>query len=82
MTKPVLNADFIDFLTAMLSVAIGPIAAVIVEEEMHEFNNGSTGIPLDQAAEFVDYISRQILRIDKRVAFQRVMVKKIKEIDT
>lgn len=82
MTTDRLDNDFIEFLTATLSLAIGPIATVIVEEEMQEFSSGTSGIQYDQAAEFVDFISRQIRREDKRVAFQHTMVKKIKALDT
>ena len=77
---PVLNAEFINFLKQKLSLAMGPIAEVIIEDEMQEFRNKTKQLPVQRAAELVDLLSRQIHRNDKRVAFQQVMVKKINEI--
>lgn len=80
VSEPVINAEFFDFLKIRLSLAMGPIAALIVEEEIQEFSNASNEIPLHRAAELVDLLSRQIHRDTKRVEFQQAMVKKIKEI--
>lgn len=80
VSDPVLDTEFLDYLKTRLSLAMGPIAAFIVDEEIQEFIDTSNEIPLHRAAELVDLLSRQIHRETKRVEFQRAMVKKIKEI--
>ena len=80
-TTPVLNAEFFDFLKKQLSLAMGPIAGFIVEDEMLEFSGNSKQIPLHRAAELVDLLARQIRRDAKRVEFQQAMIKKIKELN-
>ncbi|MFC1798681.1 hypothetical protein ACFLZL_02605 [Thermodesulfobacteriota bacterium] len=82
VSVPVLNAEFFDFLKQRLSLAMGPIATFIVEDEMQEFSDGSKEIPLHRAAELVDLLARQIHRNSKRIEFQQAMVTKIKEISS
>jgi hypothetical protein len=79
-SPPVLNAEFMAFLKIQLSRAMGPIAHVIIEDEMQEFSDRTKQVPIHRAAELVDLLSRQIHREEKRMVFQQVMVKKINEI--
>ncbi len=79
-SPPMLNAEFMDFLKIQLSRAVGPIAQVIIEDEMKELRNRTKQIPIHWAAELVDLLSRQIHRDEQRMVFQQVMVKKINEI--
>jgi hypothetical protein len=76
---PMLEKEFFDFLTGQLSLAIGPIAEFLIEDEIRELGDDSTRIPLPRAAELVNLLARQIPREEKRVGFQQAMVKKIKE---
>jgi len=75
-----LNSDFFEFLKNRLSVAMGPIAEFIVEEELQKMTGGTDSLSIDRAAELVDLLSRQIHRNEKRMAFQQEMVKKIREL--
>ena len=78
MSAPsVLNDDFLDFLKKQLSLAMGPIAEFLVEDEVLEFSSNTNEIPFDNAPELVDLLARQIRREEKRIAFQQVMVKKL-----
>jgi hypothetical protein len=74
-----LDKEFFDFLTDQLSLAIGPIAEFLIEDEIRELGDDSTRIPLRRAAELVNLLARQIPRKEKRVGFQQAMVNKIKE---
>jgi hypothetical protein len=76
---PVLNKAFFDVLTAQLSLALGPIAEFLIEDEIQEFGYDLTNFPFHRAAELVNVLALQIPREDKRLAFQRVMVEKIKK---
>ena len=78
---PMLGKEFFDFLTGQLSLAIGPIAEFLIEDEIRELGDDSTRIPLRRAAELVNLLARQIPREEKKVGFQQAMVKQIKETD-
>jgi hypothetical protein len=75
-----LDNDFFDFLKIQLSLALGPIAGYIIEDEIREFGGDLTKVPRHRAAELADRLSRQIQRQEKKIAFQQALVKKIKEI--
>ena len=75
-----LNNEFFDFLRYHLSLAVGPIARYIIEDEIQEFGGDLAKVPRHRAAELVDRLSRQIQRQEKKIAFQLVMIDKIKEI--
>ena len=75
-----LDHEFFDFLQIQLSLALGPIAAYIIEEEIQEFGGDLSKVPRHRAAELVDRLSRQIQRQDKKIAFQQAMIKIIKEL--
>lgn len=76
---PVLNDDFLDFLKKQLSLAMGPIAEFLVEDEVLEFSHNTNEIPFEHAPELVDLLARQIHREEKRITFQQVMVKKLND---
>jgi hypothetical protein len=77
---PLLNNEFFDFLTSRLSLAVGPIAEFLIEDEMMDFADDPTKVPLHRAAELVNQLARQIPRKEKKIAFQQAMIQKIKEI--
>ena len=78
--SPILDKHFFDFLKTHLSLAMGPIAEFLIEDEIQELGEKPTKVPCHRAAELVELLARQIPREDKRVPFQQAMVKKIKEI--
>jgi hypothetical protein len=80
-TGDFLDNEFFDFLKIQLSLALGPIAGYIIEEEIQEFGGDFAKVPRHRAAELVDRLSRQIQRQEKKIAFQQTLVKKIKEIN-
>jgi len=76
---PMLEKEFFVFLTDQLSLAMGPIAEFLIEDEIRELGDDTTQIPIRRAAELVNLLARQIPREEKRVGFQQAMVNKIKE---
>ncbi|MFC1827996.1 hypothetical protein ACFL0O_00090 [Thermodesulfobacteriota bacterium] len=74
-----LSNDFYDFLTFQLSLAVGPIAEFLIEDEIREFNDDPEKIPFSRAPELVNLLARQIPREEKKFAFQQAMLQKIKE---
>ena len=79
-TVSVLDAEFLDFLQNQLSLALGPIAEILIEDEILEFGNNPQEVPFYRAAELVNLLARQIPRQEKKIAFQQLMAKKINEI--
>lgn len=76
---PTLSDDFLDYLSAQYSVALGPIAEVLIDDEIQELGEKNDRIPKHRAAELVNNLARQIPRDEKRVAFQQAMVRRIRE---
>lgn len=76
----VLGRDFFDYLNVQLSLALGPIADVLIEEAVTDLDHSKREFPRHRAAELVNLLAREIRREEKRIVFQQNMVKKIKEI--
>jgi hypothetical protein len=76
---PMLNDDFFTFLKNQLSVALGPIAEFLIEDEIQTLSDVPGQLPFHRAAELVNLLARQIPRPENRVVFQQAMAQKIKE---
>ena len=74
-----LDEDFFDYLQAELSLAIGPIAEVLVEDALNDLGHQRAQFPSHRAAELVDLLAREIQREEKMVQFKQSMVNKIRE---
>ncbi len=79
-SMPVLGKAFFNELSMELSKAMGPIADVVIEDEIADMGESRERFPAHRAAELVDVLARQILREERKVAFQQSMVKKLREI--
>lgn len=79
-TDPVLNEEFVAFLKKQLSLALGPIAEFLIEDEVRELGVDLDKIPVPRAAELINILARQVPRKEKRVMFQQAMAAKLKEI--
>ncbi|MCP4371949.1 MAG: hypothetical protein GY797_28100 [Deltaproteobacteria bacterium] len=71
--------DFLYFLNVQLSLAVGPIAEVIIEDEIVNMDHDILEFPASKAAELVEILSMTIKREEKKSAFKLSMVKKLKE---
>ena len=74
-----LDKDFFDYLVVQLSLAIGPIAQVLIEEEVANLGCTLSQFPGHRVAELADNLARQIRREDKKDAFLKSMAMKIRE---
>ena len=77
-----LDSDFFEYLESHLSLAVGPIAGVLIEDELQQFGANAKRIPIQRAPELVNLLAHQIPRSDRRIAFQQAMVKMIKQLGT
>ena len=76
---PVLDKDFMDHLTAQLSLAVGPIAQVLIEDGAVDLGHEPNRFPSHRAAELVDLLARQVQREDRKAEFKEEMLRKIRE---
>jgi site-specific recombinase XerC len=74
-----LDKDFFDCLVAQLSIAIGPIAQVLIEDEIHNLGQEISRFPGHLVAELVDNLARDIRRKEKKDVFLKMMATKIRE---
>jgi hypothetical protein len=79
-TAPVLEEKFLDFITDRLSQAMGPIAEILIEDEIEDMGLTRNNVPKHRVAELIGLLARQIPRESKRVVFQKAMLEKIKGI--
>lgn len=75
----VVDQDFMTFLVSQLSIAIGPLGGIVVEDGLEDLGYTKTNFPTHRTAELVNLLSQEIQREDKRIQFKQVMLKKIKD---
>ena len=75
----IVDQDFMDFLISRMSVAIGPLGEIIVEDGLEELGFNRNNFPSLRTAELINFLSQEIQREDKRIAFKQAMLGKIRE---
>ena len=75
----VLDGDFFRYLITQLSLATGPIASVLIEDEVHGLGYEVDQFPGYRAAELVDRLAAEIRRKDKKAIFIKNMTAKIRQ---
>ena len=74
-----LDKEFLEFLSRQLAEAVGPIADVLVEDQISDAGFRYSQVPVSQAAVLVDALAREIQREEKMEVFKVNMVKKLRE---
>ena len=74
-----LDNDFIEYLFAQFSLAVGPIAQVLIEDEVYDLGFDLSGFPPQRVAELIDRLTREIRREEKKALFKRNIINKIRE---
>ncbi|MFN2353437.1 MAG: hypothetical protein ABR512_02780 [Desulfopila sp.] len=77
--EDVVDQEFMAYLVSQLSVAIGPLGGIVVEDGLDDMGYTTSNFPSHRTAELVNMLAEEIQREDKRVRFKQVMLKKIKE---
>ena len=79
--EDVLMADdeFFYFLNTQLSLAVGPVAEILIEDEISNMGHSISKFPAFRVAELVETLSVAIKREEKKSVFKLNMVNKIKE---
>ena len=74
-----LDKDFFDFLVSHLSLAVGPIARVLIEDEVQNLGHEISRFPGNRVAELVDNLAQEIRRKEKKAVFLKMLATKIHE---
>ena len=72
--------EFFQFLYQQFSLAVGPIARILIEDAVQDLGQTLEKFPVNVIAELVDLLARQIRKEEKGVLFRQNMLKKIKEL--
>jgi len=73
------DQDFIAFLVSQLSLALGPLGGIVMEDGLEDLGFTKENFPTHRTAELINLLSQEIQREDKRIQFKQAMLKKIKE---
>jgi hypothetical protein len=73
------DGDFVDRLKKELSLVVGPLAEIVIEDAAADLGHDLSRFPTQRAAELVELIGREIKRENKRVVFVQNMVGMIRE---
>lgn len=73
------DQEFFEYITSMLSMAIGPLGEIVVEDGVEDLGYSKQNFPQKKCAELVNLLAQEIQREDKRVEFKERMLTKIRE---
>ena len=71
------DQEFMDFLISRMSVAIGPLGEIIVEDGLEELGFSENNFPSQKAADLVSLLSQEIQREERCIEFKQAMLRKI-----
>lgn len=74
-----LDGDFFRYLINQLSLAIGPIASVLIEDEIHRLGYEVDQFPDYRARDLVGRLASEIRRDEKKSIFIKNMITKIRQ---
>ena len=74
-----LDKDFFEYLLAHLSIAVGPIAQVLIEDEVENLGCELSQFPGHRVDELIEKLAQEIRREEKKIVFLKMMAKKIRE---
>jgi predicted transcriptional regulator len=74
-----LDGDFFRYLINQLSLATGPIASVLIEDEIHDLGYEIDQFPAYRARDLVGRLAVEIRREEKKSVFTSNMVSKIRQ---
>lgn len=69
-----LDDNFFDYLNEQLTMAIGPMAEIIIEDVIKDYSIDRDLIPVYKASELIEEIAENIQRNDKKIQFQQNML--------
>jgi hypothetical protein len=80
LPSPMVDVAFLDELSRELARAMGPLAVVIVEDEIAALGEKREAFPRDRLADLIERVSEAIKDGNKRLNFQRLMLDVIRKL--
>ena len=77
---PYLDDQFIAKLKSILSLAVGPMAEILIQDVLEDLNLSVNEIPKGQAAELISALSFEIPDEESRIQFKKEMLKLLKQL--
>ena len=74
-----LDKDLFEYLVAQLSLAVGPIAQVLIEDEVENLGYELSQFPGHRVDELIEKLAQEIRREEKKKVFLKMMAMKIRE---
>ena len=74
------DTAFFNSVTKELARAMGPLASIIVEDEINALGESMENFPRDRLADLIESVSEAIKDNNKRINFQRVMLEAIRKL--
>ncbi len=79
-SKKMMGREFFKKIDGELAKALGPIASVIVDDQIAEMGEQRDAFPQNKAAELVEAVSSEIADEGKRIRFQRSMLEVLRDL--
>jgi len=73
-----LSSDFFNYLQVQLSLAIGPVADILIQDAVKDLGFTQTAFPKSQAPELVETLSRDIQETQERAVFTQNIINRLK----
>lgn len=78
--RPTVNGLFFNQISSELTWSMGPIAEIILSEEINALGEKRERFPRDRIAELVEHISKAITDEGERMRFQQIMLEAIRKL--
>ncbi len=78
-STPLLDEAFFDYLFVQLSLAIGPLAKILIQDALEDLRCKASEFPVARAAELIEMIGEDIYEEADKKSFRQKMVLKLKE---
>jgi hypothetical protein len=76
--KKIASAGFFTFVEEKLTGIIGPVASVILEEEIMDMGEEKVSFPVEKVSLLVEKLSKDITDDTQRIAFQKTALDALK----
>ncbi len=78
-TRATVDGSFFDQVTQRLAVAMGPLAEIVIDEEIENLGESRKEFPRERIPDLVERVSQAILDDAKRIRFQQAMLETIRK---
>ncbi len=79
LSAPLLDKSFFEYVFVHLSLAIGPLAKILIQDALEDLKHTASDFPVSRAAELIEMLGRDIYDDEEKNKFRQNMVLKLKE---